>query len=309
MSTVDAQKWAQLPADHMARSTKLPWYTASFEHKLTPSFRNLLKEWSGIAPEDVVPHIYRIREESWRIFPWPCIGEFWFIEQGLLRHPDYASVLQKLKTIKQAKFLDLGTCLGQDLRTLAHANAPLPSLYGADALPGFEAAGHALFNDRDRLDSTHFITGNIFSETDDLAKTRGSWDIVHIAMFLHVFSKADAEAAARNILKLLKNEKETMVIGTQTGSLEPTELVLQPPLCEPGEHKTVWRQSRETMVEMWKEAANSVGLDVEIWAEYDEEEARQRANGRREKGEGWEKRERFFTGDKERRIFFRVVVK
>jgi hypothetical protein len=45
---------------------------------------------------------------------------------------------------------------------------------------------------------------------------------------------------------------------------------------------------------------------VKLWTEYDEEEAEQRAKGIREKGEGWEKQERFFTGDRERRIFFKV---
>lgn len=57
--SADAEKWRYLPQDHKLRSTKLPWYNASFEHKLAPSFRKLLEEWSGIAPEDVIPHIYR----------------------------------------------------------------------------------------------------------------------------------------------------------------------------------------------------------------------------------------------------------
>lgn len=56
----DVEKWKLLPSDHMARSTKLPWYTAGFEHKLRPSFRRLLEEWSGIAPQDIVSHIHQI---------------------------------------------------------------------------------------------------------------------------------------------------------------------------------------------------------------------------------------------------------
>jgi hypothetical protein len=47
----EAEQWKRLPQEHMARSTKLPWYSQRFEHKL--------EEWSGIAPEDVVAHIYR----------------------------------------------------------------------------------------------------------------------------------------------------------------------------------------------------------------------------------------------------------
>jgi hypothetical protein len=55
----DIEQWKNLPQEHIARSTKMPWYSQSFEHKLTPSFRKLLENWSGIAPEDVIPHIYR----------------------------------------------------------------------------------------------------------------------------------------------------------------------------------------------------------------------------------------------------------
>lgn len=56
----EVEHWnLQLPEDHMARSTELPWYTADVEKKLKPSFRKLLEEWSGIAPESVVSHIYQ----------------------------------------------------------------------------------------------------------------------------------------------------------------------------------------------------------------------------------------------------------
>lgn len=60
----DAEKWNQLPHDHMARSTKLPWYTQSFEHKLKLPFRKLLEEWSNVPTEEVVPHVFRVVSQS-----------------------------------------------------------------------------------------------------------------------------------------------------------------------------------------------------------------------------------------------------
>ncbi|KAH6658760.1 hypothetical protein BKA67DRAFT_689797 [Truncatella angustata] len=304
----DAEKWKQLPQDHLARSTKVPWYLPSFEHKLKTPFRKLLEEWSNISPDNVVPHVYRIREEAWQVFPWPCIGEFWFIEQGLRRHPDYSQILNRIISAPNSRFLDLGTCLGQDVRTLAHNGASLSSLYGADVLPGFRDAGYSLFNDSDRLDTSHFVTGDIFSDVDDLAKTRGTWDIIHVAMFLHVFSLPDQEAASRNTLKLLKPTPGSTVIGTQTGSLDSGDFVLKPPLCEPGEHRVIYRQSKDTLKNLFEMAAKTIGLSVNVWTEYDENEARKRAEGRKEKGEEWEKKGRFFAGNKERRIFFRVEI-
>jgi hypothetical protein len=125
-------------------------------------------------------------------------------------------------------------------------------------------------------------------------------------MFLHIFSLTYQEAASRNILRLLKESSGSCVIGTQTGSTDPGELVLRPPMCEPGEHKTVFRQSKDTMKDMWEKAAEALGFEVNVWTGYDEAEAEERAKGRKERGEGWEKQERFFVGESERRIFFRV---
>jgi hypothetical protein len=228
-----------------------------------------------------------------------------------LRHPDYDKVIARLKDSTAGtllKFLDLGTCLGQDLRTLAYDGAPLSSLYGADLFPAFERAGYALFRDQERFHSSHFITGDIFSDTDDLARLRGSWDMIHIAMFLHVFSLKSQEKACENMLRLLKNAPHSTIFGTQTGTLDAEELVLQPPMCEPGEHKTIFRHNKETMKEMWEKVAKSAGIKVQVWTEYDEKDAVERAEGRKKKGEEWEKSERFFTGDKQRRILFRVEI-
>jgi hypothetical protein len=216
--------------------------------------------------------------------------------------------LKDSPTSTPLKLLDLGTCLGQDLRTLAYDGAPLPSLYGADLFPAFEAAGHALFRDQDRFDSSRFITGDIFSETDDLAESGGSWDMIHIAMFLHVFPLVRQEKGCENMLRLLKNVPGSIVFGTQTGRLDAGELVLQPPMCEPGEHKTVFRHSKESMKEMWERIAKGVGIKVNVWTDYDEKDAAERAEGRKNKGEEWGKSERFFSGDNERRIFFRVEI-
>ncbi len=57
--SAEGARYKHLPADHAARSTKAPWYHEDFEDKLTPRFRELLEGWSGIAPEDVVGHIYQ----------------------------------------------------------------------------------------------------------------------------------------------------------------------------------------------------------------------------------------------------------
>jgi hypothetical protein len=59
------------------------------------------------------------------------------------------------------KFLDLGTCLGQDLRAL-YDRVPISRLYGSDVLPEFEGTGHALLKDAYRFIPEYFILGAVF---------------------------------------------------------------------------------------------------------------------------------------------------
>ncbi|CAG8955049.1 hypothetical protein HYFRA_00007063 [Hymenoscyphus fraxineus] len=300
-----------LPANHGARSTNLPWYVASLDNKLGERTRKIFEEYSGLAPDEVEPHVYEVRKLAWSVFPWPCIGEFWFLELGLTRHPEYDNILHTLKdtSLQSPKLLDLGTCLGQDLRELAYNGVPINSLYGADLVPGFEAAAYKLFRDSDRFGPSNFITSNIFSENidDGLVKTRGTWDIIHATMFLHIWSLEDQEKACENILKLLSEKPGSMVIGTQTGSVKPSEFTLRPPLCEPGEHKVVYRHSKDTMSDMWTRAGNKLGVKIEVRTDYDEEERAAREKGRLEKGPEWEAKQRFFTGEDERRVFFTII--
>ncbi|KAI1171908.1 hypothetical protein F4777DRAFT_28534 [Nemania sp. FL0916] len=303
--------WKNLPPNHPSRSTKLPWYHETFEHRLRPSFRQLLEGWSGIAPDEVIPHIYRIRAQAWEIFPWPCIGAFWFIEQSLLRHPDYARILARLKHAPPGSinFLDLGTCLGQDVRTLLYDGVSARSVWGADLFPAFRDVGYALFRDEGCFPAEHFLVGDIFfsastpnsdsnsnsnsgSDADELAKTHGKWDIVHIAMFLHLFSLKEQEAASRNIFRLLVPQPGSVVLGTQTGTLHPGE---QPSFVDPSrQERTLYRHSKETLKALFERSAKAVGLkNVEVWTAYDEHA---------------ELHSRVLVGDHERRIWFRVEV-
>lgn len=48
-------------------------------------------------------------------------------------------------------FLDLGTCLGQDVRKLIFDGAPVDSVYGTDLLAEFVEIGYDLFRDEEKL--------------------------------------------------------------------------------------------------------------------------------------------------------------
>ena len=234
------------------------------------------------------------------------MGEFWFVNLGLSTHPRYESLLNRLYAQDPpAKFLDLGTCLGQDLRNLVMDGVPPSALYGSDYFPEYEDAGHKLWRDADRFQN-RFIPGDIFDESPEsaLGKTAGSWDVVNIIMFLHMYDWATQLRACKRILKLLVQKKGSMVIGHQTGCIHAGELQLKPPIVAEGEKRTLFRQSKETFRQMWETVGADEGVRLEIEVEYDAQEEQEART--REEQEGGKKK--FFSGSDQRRLFFTITI-
>jgi hypothetical protein len=99
------------------------------------------------------------------------------------------------------KFLDLGTCLGQDVRKSIHDGTPPSSIYGSDIFPAYETAGFYLFKDEEKMRG-HFITADIFDLNNEsaLGKMKGKWDAINICMFLHQFSLEEQILICKNML-------------------------------------------------------------------------------------------------------------
>jgi UDP:flavonoid glycosyltransferase YjiC (YdhE family) len=58
------------------QETKVAWFDERpIEGQIPDSARRLLETYSGIAPDAIVQHIIDIRNEAWRVHPYPCIGQ------------------------------------------------------------------------------------------------------------------------------------------------------------------------------------------------------------------------------------------
>lgn len=154
---------------------------------------------------------------------------------------------------------------------LMNDGVPKESLYGSDLFPGFEKAGHELFLDSDTFKG-HFLEGDILDEDSGLplAKTYGTWDVINIQSFLHQFDLPQQTLAARQILRLLKPRKGSLVLGNQVGSLKSGEEIMPPPLGKDGAR--TFMHDKATMITMWDEAAESVGGEWKAWADYADED-------------------------------------
>lgn len=198
----------------------------------------VLQEYSGVPKDQQLEHILKVRNQAYNVHPYPCLGTFRFIELELSTHPLYHEhVLSQLRkptaansNDSQPLFLDLGTCLGQDIRKLVFDGADPSRIYGSDIVPEFISAGYDLFKDEDRLPRNHFICpGDIFDKSDDnnLSVLDGRVDILHATAVFHLFSYEQQAAVAERCTRLLSKTSgsRSLVLGAQVGNVKAKESV------------------------------------------------------------------------------------
>lgn len=182
-------------------------------------------------------------------------------------------VLPRLKAGQT--LLDVGTCLGQDLRKCVFDGAPAANLYASDLFPEYEELAYDLWRDRDKLPPGHFFADNILADnatfTSGLLMTRlgpGSVDIIAITMFLHLFNYENQLRTATRLLRLLSHKPGSMILGSQAGSIDSGEQTLKPPFhrSESGTTRTVFRHNPESFERLWKEAGQVTGVPLKISA-------------------------------------------
>ncbi|KAL4948744.1 hypothetical protein BDW69DRAFT_87575 [Aspergillus filifer] len=238
----------------MAAESEKPFWFDNDVKSIDPDAQKLLEEYSGLKPEDVLPHVLTLREEAFKICPYPCIGQMRFLSFHIKRHPLYERVLEYLQNNSSAGLLDAGCCVGQELRFLANQGIPGSQLFGIDLEQPFIDLGYRLFKDKDRLGAT-FVLGNLMedgnfmedNDTEALTKTLGgNIDIVFASSLLHLWEYSTQLKVALRLVRLLRDQPGVMVIGRQMGSVLAGEYPLAG-FCD----GTMYRHNPLSMKGMW----------------------------------------------------------
>ncbi|OBU01593.2 hypothetical protein VE01_00565 [Pseudogymnoascus verrucosus] len=234
-----------------ARSKVSPFYNPTLDN-LSKEARDLFENYSGIDPDRVVSHVEEIRDRAWAIFPYPCIGLFRFVNLSLRTSPLYPSILSRLKDDKQT-FLDLGCCLGTEIRQLVADGAPSENIYGTDLRPEFWELGYELFRDKGSLKAS-FLTGDVFDPFSELGKLDKKVDILHAGLFFHLFSYDQQIEVAKKIVKLMRPVKGSLLLGWQVGSLDVGVL-------QSSDGATIlYRHDEESWAGLWREVGEQTGV-------------------------------------------------
>ena len=189
-------------------------------------------------------------------------------------------VLPRLKS--GDSLLDLGACLGQDLRKCVFDGAPPDRLYASDLFAEYEDLSYELWRDRDTFPN-HFLADDVLSDNASYMQGNlmmnmgpGQTDMIVINMFLHLFDYSNQLKVATRILRLLSHKPGSIILGSQAGVVEPIEQVLKPPFdkTEDGRKRTIFRHSPESFTQMWEDAGKAAGVPLRpITCEFQKPEA------------------------------------
>ena len=257
-------------------SKDVSWYVPG-PPTVSPAMTKLLQEWSGIGPdsEAIASHVEAVREAAWKVHPYPCIGGYRFLGLGLFAHPSFNAVVDILTTPTSSGsleplFVDLGCCVGQDIRSLIYAGVPGSRVVGAELESAFIEIGYELFRDREKL-GVRFLSEDVLALEDsgstDLAseslqssareglfKLIGYVSVIWTSAFLHLWDLSGQMAVCRKILLLLRDEPGVRALGRQLGSRIPHEK----------KHVTnkgglMYKHSPESFRKMWGELLGQTG--------------------------------------------------
>ncbi|KAL4873669.1 hypothetical protein BDV12DRAFT_159382 [Aspergillus spectabilis] len=247
----------------MATDEKPEWYQKDAK-SINSDAQQLLEKYSGFKSEDVLPHVLALRDEAFKICPYPCIGQMRFLSLHLKRHLHYERVLEYLRNNSAAGFLDAGCCVGQEIRFLTQQGIPDHQLFGLDLEQPFVDLGYQLFRDKDRLDAT-FVLGDLHvdEESEALAqKLEGKIGIVYASSLLHLWSYEKQLRAATRLVSLLCDEVGVMVVGRQLGGLYAGEFRLTD-----FNDDTQYRHNVQSIKGLWYgiEQATGTRWKVEVW--------------------------------------------
>ncbi|KAE8153048.1 hypothetical protein BDV25DRAFT_169590 [Aspergillus avenaceus] len=205
----------------MATQEKPSWYEKEVK-SIKPDAQRLLESYSGLEPDQVLPHVLTLRDKAFAIFPYPCIGQMRFLNLNLSRNPAYERVIARLRGDPDAKFLDAGCCVGQEIRFLADQGIRDTQLFGLDLERSFIDLGYELFKDRGRLNAT-FVTGDLTSSqgvygSSEVQRLGETIDVVFASSLLHLWEYETQLKVSARLVRLCRDTPGVMVMGRQMGS-------------------------------------------------------------------------------------------
>lgn len=125
-------------------------------------------------------------------------------------------------------------------------------MYGVELQRDFVDISYDFFGDLDTL-KAHFIFGDLMDRSNaGVEGLRGTVDIAHIGMVLHLFDLEGQTRFCERVVELMKAQAGSMVVGHSAGRIEAREWFN--PVG-----KIMYKQNPESFTKMWEEVSRRTG--------------------------------------------------
>jgi len=232
---------------------------------MAPDTEKFFKAETGIQDtEELRKHIIQTQQEAYKIYPYPCIRGFIFTELNIAGTPAYPRALQLLKNRPDAIFLDIGCCVGTDLRKAVYDGWPISQTLATDLEAGYWDVGHKLFRTTPETYPVKFMAGDAFDDAylcptapippgppppvasvNTLTELLGHVSVIYSSSVFHLFNEEKQLEFAKRFAALLDRRPGSIIFGSHMGM----PVKGQPSSIHPG----MFCHSAESWTKMWEE--------------------------------------------------------
>jgi len=221
--------------------------------------------YAAISPdEDVIKQrVLDVQQKAYKEHAYPCIRLFFFVALRMKRMPAYKEVLERGKR-GGGIFLEIGSCMGTELRNLVHDGYPVSQIVGCDFHETYISLGYELFQDKETC-KIKFVADDAFnvgttlatapavtdvetvSKLDDLA---GRVSFIYTSSMFHLFDEAKQKELAKRMVRLWTREPGAIIFGRhqaleQAGNLSKGRPGWNSHGHSPASWETMWKEAFE----------------------------------------------------------------
>jgi len=208
--------------------------------------------------DDLRKRITDVQQRAYAKYPYPCVRAFHHINLMMSKNAVYGEVLEAGKS-GDTVFLDLGCCMGTDVRKLVFDGYPAANVIGCDLRQEFIDLGYELYNDRDTC-AIRFVVDDIFkagtpasshpplAQVTQLSQLQGRVSHFYLGALFHLYNEETQFAIALTVGKLLRKQKGSISFGRHVGVEDSKEGIADDHLG-----RDRYSHSPSSWVKLWKE--------------------------------------------------------
>lgn len=206
------------------------------EISLNPDVQGFFSKYlnAPFDPELFEKQMKEINQKALQIYPYRCIQTYSYLTTRMAKNPFYASVLENIST---KYVLDIGCCVGSDMRRLILDGATSEYMLGVDLESAFFQIGFEIFQDQLKLPKNIFIQADIF-EDDFIEKIQNGmkmrkmnsnrlfqgFDLVQLGAVIHLLTEEKIEYLLKVIYDRLLRKEGTLIGQTMGTTLASTNI-------------------------------------------------------------------------------------